>query len=279
MSMIGVSAAVLGGMGLAFGVVLGYAAKKFHVEQDPRLGAITEALPNANCGGCGYPGCSNFAQAILDGAAPPEGCPLGGMEVAAAIGTILGVEVKKTVRKVAFIRCAGGQSKSTFLYDYSGMNNCTAAMQLVAGGAKECAFGCLGGGSCFVACEFGAIIMEDGIAKVDNEKCVACGKCVSACPKNLIKMVPHDSNVRVACNSNDNGKTVRGCCKVGCIACRMCQKTCEFAAINVFDLLAEVDYEKCTDCGACVAKCPPKSIIRRNNEEETAEKPLETVAS
>lgn len=260
MSVILLSIAALGGMGLLFGVGLSYAGVKFKVEEDPLLPQVLEALPGANCGGCGFAGCAAFADAVINGKAAPNGCPVGGANTAAKIGELLGISVTASERLCAFIKCAGGCSESSFRYQYHGMNNCGAAMQLAAGGSKNCTFGCLGGGSCEAVCEFGAINMTDGIAWVDNEKCTACGQCVKACPKKLIELVPYKSKTRVACNSRDNGKTVRANCSVGCIACKMCEKACQYDAAHVKDLLAEIDYAACVQCNACVEKCPTKCI-------------------
>ena len=252
----------LGGMGIVFGLGLGFAEKKFKVEEDPRLGEIINVLPSVNCGACGFPGCGNFAQAILRGEAGPADCPVGGNETAMAIGAVLGVKVKEVEKKCAFIRCGGGESKSNFRYEYHGMADCNAAMQLTAGGAKACSFGCLGGGSCVIACGFGAIVMEDGIARVNSEKCTGCLKCVPACPKKLIVMVPVKSTVRVACNAQDEARAVRANCKVGCVNCKLCEKACDYDAINVYHLLADVEYKKCNNCGDCVEKCPTRCIVQ-----------------
>ncbi|MDR3271112.1 MAG: RnfABCDGE type electron transport complex subunit B [Peptococcaceae bacterium] len=251
----------LGGMGLLLGVGLGIAAIKFKVETDPRLPLVRDALPGANCGGCGFAGCDAFADAIIKGEAKPNGCPVGGNESARKIGEVMGISVEEQARKCAFIRCAGCESKSNFRYDYKGMTSCPSLMQLAGGGSKACVYGCLGGGTCLLQCKFGAISMVDGIAVIDNEKCTACGMCAAACPKSLIQLVPHDSKTRVACHSNDAGKATRVNCKVGCIGCKLCEKNCKFDAVHVKDFLATIDYEKCTQCGACAAKCPSKCII------------------
>ncbi|MDR1665147.1 MAG: RnfABCDGE type electron transport complex subunit B [Clostridiales bacterium] len=262
MSTILLSVLALGGMGLLFGVGLSYAGIMFKVEEDPRLGEIKDALPGANCGGCGYAGCAALAEAILAGTAAPNACPVGGEASAKAIGAILGVEVTVQERQCAFVKCGGDRNKSSFRYTYQGLNSCGAAMQLAAGGAKNCAYGCLGGGSCEAVCAFGAISMVNGIALVDNEKCTACGKCVKECPKKIIELAPYKNKTRVACSSRDNGKTVRANCTVGCIACKICEKNCEYGAVHVNELLAAVDYEKCTQCNVCAEKCPMKCIVK-----------------
>ncbi|MDR0999339.1 MAG: RnfABCDGE type electron transport complex subunit B [Clostridiales bacterium] len=251
---------VLGGMGLLFGLGLSVAAIKLKVETDPRLPLLREALPGANCGGCGFAGCDAFAEALLTGKASPSGCPVGGATSAQAIGQILGVPVTIAGRQNAFVRCGGCESKSLFRYDYQGLSDCKAAMQLAGGGSKACVYGCLGVGSCKAACQFGAIEMIDGIAVVNREKCAACTMCVRACPKQLIAMVPYNNTVHVACVSGDPGREARKICKAGCIKCKLCEKACQFDAVHVKDNGAIIDYAKCTQCGECVKKCPSKCI-------------------
>jgi len=254
-------ALLLGGMGLLFGVGLGFASVKFRVDDDPKLALIREALPGANCGGCGYAGCDAFAESALKGTAKPGGCPVGGETSAGRIAGVLGVPAGRFERKQSFVRCGGCESKSVFRYDYWGMNDCGAAMQLAGGGSKGCVYGCLGAGSCRAACRFGAISLTDGIAAVDPEKCTACGMCVKVCPKNLIALVPYMNNIHVCCHSNDPGRGVRVNCKVGCIGCKLCEKACKYGAIRVSGNLAVIDYAKCTQCGECMGKCPSKCII------------------
>ena len=251
----------IGSLGLVLGIGIGYASKKFYVEEDPRLGAVIEALPGANCGGCGYPGCSGMGNAIVKGEALPSGCPVGNEDTVRNISEIMGLEVSMAVKMVAFVKCNGDCDQAINLYPYKGFTDCNATAQLIDGGPKSCNFGCLGGGSCVKACPFDAIDIVNGIAQINREKCVGCAACVPVCPKKLIELVPYESNVLVACNSNDPGKVVNSHCNVGCIACKICERTCEYDAIKVDNFLAKVDYDKCTNCNACVAKCPKKTII------------------
>lgn len=254
------SALSLGGLGLLFGLGLGYAAKKFAIEVDPLIPQVREALPGANCGACGFAGCDAFAKAVVEGIAPTNGCPVGGKETAANVSRIMGVEAVETARRVAYIKCQGNCDVAVNKYEYLGVMDCKSAAFLQGKGAKGCEFGCLGLGSCVRVCEFNAIDIVNGVAVI-NDNCVACGKCVLECPKALIEMVPNDSKVRVSCASLDKGKTVKENCSVGCIACKMCEKACEFDAIHVNGNLAKIDYEKCTQCDACVEKCPTKAIL------------------
>ncbi|MDR1641353.1 MAG: RnfABCDGE type electron transport complex subunit B [Clostridiales bacterium] len=251
---------ILGGMGLLFGIGLGVAAIKFKVEEDPLVPAIRAALPGANCGGCGYAGCDALAEAMAKGEAPPSACPVGGPSCAKAVAEILGVDAGDVERKNAFVRCGGCEGKAKFRYTYQGLHDCKAAMQLASGGSKSCSYGCLGGGSCIAACQFGAISYKDGIAVIDKDKCTACGMCIKACPKNLIAFERYDCKTRVLCSSKDLGKVVRQNCTVGCIACKLCVKACEYGAIQVTNNVASVDPAKCVSCGACARKCPAKCI-------------------
>ena len=251
-----VAAIVVGCVGIILGFFLGISGEKFKVEVDPREEAILEVLPGNNCGGCGYAGCSGLAAAIAKGEAPVGQCPVGGDPVAAKVGEIMGVSAGASVKKVAFVKCAGTCEKAKQDYDYTGIEDCAAMAFIPGGGAKSCSYGCLGFGNCVKACPFDAIHVVDGIAKVDKEVCKACGKCVAVCPKHLIEIVPYDQKHLVKCNSQDKGKAVMQACTAGCIGCKMCEKACKFEAVTVENNIAHIDYEKCKDCGACAVKCP-----------------------
>lgn len=251
---------ILGGMGAVFGLILAIAAKVFKVEVDPREEAIVGCLPGANCGGCGYPGCGGYAAAVAAGKAPVNACAAGGAKVAAQIASIMGVEAGDTVRSVAFVRCSGSVQHAQKKFDYVGIQDCQAASLLLSGGPNECAFGCLGFGSCEKACPFGAMSVKDGVAVVNKELCVGCMKCAAACPKKLIVKVPYDGEVHVPCASTEKGGVLRKYCDIGCIGCKLCEKACAHDAIHVNDNLACIDYSKCVSCGDCAAKCPRKLI-------------------
>ena len=178
-----VAAVVVGCVGIILGFFLGIAGEKFKVETDPREDAILEVLPGNNCGGCGYAGCSGLAAAIAKGEAPVNQCPVGGEPVAAKVGEIMGVSAGASVKKVAFVKCAGTCEKAKQDYEYTGVEDCAAMAFVPNGGPKSCNYGCLGFGNCVKACPFDAIHVVDGIAKVDPKVCKACGKCVAACPK------------------------------------------------------------------------------------------------
>lgn len=255
-----VATAIVGGTGLFIGVFLGIAGKKFAVKVDPREEAILDVLPGNNCGGCGYPGCSGLAAAIVKGEAEVSGCPVGGAPVAAKVGEIMGIDAGEQVRMVAFVACAGTCENAGTDYEYQGLEDCSMMSFVQNGGPKKCAYGCHGYGDCVRACPFNAIHVIDGVSVVDKEACKACGKCVAACPKHLISLVPYDQKFFVQCSSCDKGKDVMQACKVGCIGCKICEKTCKFDAIHVENNIAKIDYEKCKNCGACAIKCPKKII-------------------
>ncbi|WP_367565478.1 RnfABCDGE type electron transport complex subunit B [Lacrimispora sp.] len=255
------AAAVVGILGILIGVFLGIASEKFKVEVDERELLIRDVLPGNNCGGCGYAGCDALAKAIAEGNAAVGACPVGGASVADQIGEIMGVSADAMDKKVAFVKCKGTCDKTKVKYKYVGAEDCRMASVAPGGTEKACAYGCMGFGSCVKACEFDAIHVIDGIAVVDKEKCVACGKCVTACPSSLIDLVPYRSRHLVQCNSHDKGKEVKAKCEVGCIACTLCIKQCEFDAIHMDNNVAVIDYEKCTNCGKCAQKCPVKVIV------------------
>ncbi len=252
--------AVIGGLGLLFGLALGVADKFLAVEVDPKIDALKDAVPGANCGGCGFAGCGAFAEAVFSGDAKTSGCPVGGQSVADKLAEIMGVEAGALAKKVAHVKCGGSCDKAKIRYDYAGLKDCVAATMLAGGSNRDCNFGCLGLGTCQDVCPFDAINVVNGLAFVDPDKCTACGMCIDACPKALIDLANYESLVTVNCNSTEKGKEVKEKCEVGCIACRLCVKACQYDAIVFENNLAKVDYDKCTNCGDCVLKCPTNTI-------------------
>lgn len=246
-------------MGLAAGILLTAASSYFAVKVDPTKERITEALPGANCGACGFAGCADYADAIAEGRAEPNLCKPGGAEAAAKIGGILGKTVTAAELEVMAMHCSGTCNATQAFYEYKGTPTCRAAAANY-GGSGMCSFGCLGFGDCMAVCEENAICIKDGIAHIIAERCGACGKCAKACPKGLLSLRPASNPVTVACSSKANGKNTKLACKNGCIGCRMCEKKCPSGAITVQDFHAVIDYEKCTGCGVCAEACPVKAI-------------------
>ena len=251
---------IVGGVGLFVGIFLGIAGIFFKVESDPKVEAITEALPGNNCGGCGYAGCSNLAEAIAKGEAPVNQCPVGGAKVGAKIAAIMGVDAEDSIRMRAYVACHGTPDQTQELYEYTGVKDCAMVGYVPSKGAKSCGFGCTGFGNCVKACLFDAIHVVNGVAVVDAEKCKACGKCVAACPRHLISMIPYGKVTVVGCSSCDKGPVTMKACKVGCIGCGICMKNCPSGAVKVENFHAIIDQEKCTHCGLCAEKCPKKCI-------------------
>lgn len=243
------------GLGAVMGALLAFASKIFAVKTDERAETIRECLPGANCGGCGFTGCSAYAEAVVNGEAPVNACTVGGAETAKKVAAVMGVEAGETVKMRAQVMCSGTNEYSKKKYIYSGVSDCVAASK-IGGGNRVCPNGCIGLGTCVAACPFSAISVVNGVAVVDYTKCEGCGVCVRACPKQIIKLIPFDSRHWVGCMSVDDGKTTRKYCDVGCISCKLCEKNCPEQAIAVDNFVAKIDYSKCSGCDKCVDKCP-----------------------
>ncbi len=251
---------VLGLLGTAFAILLFVSYRSLSIKGDPKLELFMSILPGSNCGACGHAGCLGYAEALLKGETEPTGCLAGGPAVAAKIAEAMGISLEPQEDVVAFVACRAGRKTAKVKYDYVGPQNCQAA-SLAFGGDKYCDYGCLGLGSCVRACPFDAIrITEDGLALVDRAKCRACRKCMKACPRKIISMVPKNQTVLVACCNLDKGKKAREVCSIACIACRKCERVCPVQAITVENNLASIDYSKCTGCGLCVKECPRDTI-------------------
>jgi len=255
---------ILGALGLIYGLGLAFASKKFHVEVDPKIEAIIEALPSANCGACGYPGCAGYAEAIVMNDEELNKCAPGGAAVVEEIATIMGKEATAADRKVAVIKCQSGGTNNTFFrYEYQGVTTCKAAV-MVNNGPNLCSWGCVFQNDCITACQFDAISLdENGMRVVDKEKCTGCGACVKACPRNLIELAGEKKRVHILCSSHDKGAESRKVCgnKTACIGCTMCVKKCPKDAIEMKNNLAVLNYDLCVMCGLCADVCPTGAII------------------
>ncbi|MDI9498198.1 MAG: RnfABCDGE type electron transport complex subunit B [Bacillota bacterium] len=251
---------IMAGLGVASGVLLTVAAHIFHIDVDPKVTEVREALPGANCGVCGFAGCDAYAEAVAGGRADVDRCIPGGVGAANALAQIMGVDAGDAgPAMVARVRCQGDVGLAREKYIYTGIDDCFAAVQIFDG-HKACAAGCLGHGTCVEACPFGAISIVNQIAVIDEEACKACGRCIKACPKQLIVMVERRQRVMVLCNSDDRGNVVRANCDTGCIGCTRCVRACEHGAISMQGALAVIDYDKCVNCKACVEVCPTHAI-------------------
>ena len=260
-----VAAIVLFGLTLIFATLLGVAKEKLHVDEDPRIAEITEELPAANCGGCGYAGCADFAKAVVEQRAKCDGCPVGGSDTADKIAEILGVEVVQTAPYRPVIRCGAKADQKLGMVPYEGVETCVEAN--VVGVTQACIYGCLGYGDCVGACTFDALHMIEGRPVVNYDNCTGCGACVKVCPRDLIEMIPFKQAVMlvVACANKEPTKAVRAVCKVGCIGCKLCER---FAGdvFTVSNNVASINYENYTgeeteDIKKVLDKCPAEVLM------------------
>ena len=252
----------LAGLGAVFGASLAIAAKRFAVQIDPRVEKVKDVLAHAHCGACGYAGCEQYAEAVVNNPdVSPALCIPAGAKGAEAVALITGKKAEVKEPQFARVMCQGGTSKSRKKFKYEGVVDCRAAV-LAGGGDKSCAYGCLGYGTCTRVCPFDALHMgNDGLPVVDIKKCTGCRKCEQACPKKVIEVLPASRMVLVSCHSKDKGGDTKKNCDLGCIACGICVKVCPFEAPSVQNNFSRIDINKCKVCGLCVAKCPTKAIV------------------
>ncbi|MFP4487733.1 MAG: Fe-S cluster domain-containing protein [Bacteroidales bacterium] len=256
-------------LGITAALILYFVAQRFKVYEDPRIDEVEEALPAANCGGCGFAGCRNFAEALVKSESF-EGlnCPVGGAEVMARVAEILGREAPESEPRVAVLRCNGTPEHRKRTSIYEGARNCTIAHNLYTG-ESDCPYGCLGLGECVDACDFDAMYMDEetGLPVIIDDNCVACGACVKACPRNIIelrKKAKKDRKIYVSCVNEDKGGPARKACRVACIGCGKCEKVCNYDAITIKNNLAFIDSDKCKFCRKCEPVCPTNAILELN---------------
>jgi len=269
MNLILISLITLGLVGAVSSIILFFTAQKFHVFEDTRINDVEEALPSANCGGCGFPGCRAFAEACVK-AETMDGlnCPVGGAPTMENVANILGRTVVVTAPTVAVVRCGGTCDHRPRMNEYDGVQHCFIAHNLYSG-ETGCSFGCLGLGDCEVSCEFDAIKVNPltKLPEVDEDKCTSCGACVKACPKLLIelrKKGPKSRRIYVSCRNEDRGPIAKKSCDVSCIACTKCEKVCPHEAITISNNLAFIHDDKCKLCRKCVEVCPTNAIVELN---------------
>jgi len=250
----------LSALALFSSFLLAVVARAFAVPANPKVEEVEGALPGANCGGCGLPGCSELARRIAEGKADVDACPVGGESVALKLAQIMGKSFEGgAMRKIALILCDGNDQVAQKRFHYNGVRDCTSAAMLF-GGDKACLYGCLGLETCVGICPFQAMrMLPNGLPQVDPAKCTACGKCVTACPKKIIKLVSIDKRVHILCSSHDRGARVRKICTVGCIACTKCVKEAPEGAITMQENLAVVNYDFDIP-DSVAASCPMNTI-------------------
>lgn len=250
------------GVGLLAGIGLVIASYFFAVKENPLVGELTDCLPGANCGACGYSGCAGYATALAEGKeANTTLCSPGGGKVAKAVANLLGQEAGEVQSLCAQVLCQGDCHHMQKSFAYTGLSTCQA-MALVNKGPGACDFGCLGQGDCVRACPFGAISIVDELAVIHSDLCVGCKKCVAVCPNKLIKMFPRQQKkAAVYCNNQDKGMLAKKACQTACIACSACVRTCPVQAIEMDHNHAVIATEKCIGCMQCVGKCPTSAIL------------------
>ncbi len=251
---------MVAGLGALCAAALAWIARRFGIPEDPRIRAVEAALPGINCGGCGFAGCLDYARAVVERDAPATLCAPGGAGVAARLCELTGRAAEDFQPRTAVVHCGGGLQQARRIFAYNGIEDCAAA-QAVDGGDKACAYGCLGYGSCRRVCPTDAIVIEDGLARVLPERCIACGACVKTCPRALIDLAPRAHTLHVLCRSKDKGPAVKSYCRVGCIGCRICTKLDENGAFQMDGFLAVVDYRSPPATNpTLVQKCPGHCI-------------------
>lgn len=266
--MVTVSIIALFALGFAAAALLGISSKLLAVEEDPRVEAVVNVLPGANCGGCGFAGCENYAQAVVnDPDVSANLCVAGGSETGVNVGELTGKTVAATEPQISFRCCEKVDGKVAVRFQYQGMPSCAAAALLATGqGTDQCRYSCLGHGDCIKTCPFDALYLRDGLIRVNPARCTGCGMCTKVCPRNILEIIPRRARVMVCCSSHDKGKAVMEICEAGCIQCMKCKRQCPAEAISLYDGHVHIDQMLClsygAECGqACVQACD-RHILR-----------------
>ncbi len=260
------SVLTLFGLGLVAAIVLAAASRVFYVEEDPRVEAVMDALPGANCGGCGYAGCEGYAIAVVnDPSVSAALCVAGSADTTITVGELTGKSVGAADPMVSFRRCDKISGNVKARYTYHGLSSC-AGVTLLMNGSDLCNWSCLGFGDCVEVCPFDAMEIKDGLVVISAAKCTGCGMCIKACPRNSLDLIPVRARVAVTCATKDKLRAVMDVCEVGCINCGKCIKACPAKAISQKDSRIEIDQQKCLSYGAeceeaCIGVCP-RNILR-----------------
>lgn len=276
MSGVFLSILVLGGTGLVFSLLLALLSKKLKVKENPLTTEILNILPGINCGACGFSGCLAFAQAVIKEKKIFNGCLPGGEELNKNITNLLGIDSEVSRHKsTAACHCAAKEGEKKASSQYNGIKTCQAAN--ITGGVFDCVYSCLAWGDCVNVCPVKAISLNNKKIAIDSEKCISCGKCVPACPRDLFKIIPINSVKEVfsngindknginfvACNNKETGKNVTAVCSKGCIACEICVRVKD-SPFYIKNNLSYIDYSKIGNVAAiqeAKSKCPTKCII------------------
>lgn len=257
--------AVMGLVGLFFGLVLAVANKKLAVELNPLIHEVEDVLPKGQCGACGFAGCQAYAEAVVsDPDVAPNLCIPGKEAVAKKVSEITGKKAKEVEARIAYVKCNNPIAMAPKKFKYSGIDDCVA-MSLLHGGPKSCQYGCVGQGTCAKNCPFNAIEMnENGLPVINKARCTGCGMCESVCPKRVIELIPVKTKVNVVCNSIERGVKAKKDCNIACIGCGICAKVCPHGAVKIVNNLSVIDKHVCMEVckdPVCIEKCPTKTIV------------------